>query len=80
MLISDSVSSPHLKHSKHLAYVTQQAIPGDQVVYRMAIQDNELCQWATLEDSQNTLCHRHVVQSGKKVDGSLSSSTLKTFA
>ena len=32
----------------------------------MAIQNNVLCQWATLKDSQNTLLHRYVVQSGKK--------------
>ena len=57
LLISDSVSSPHL-NSKRLAYVTQQAIAGDQVVYRMAIENNVLCQWETLTDSQrNTFCH-----------------------
>ena len=32
LLISGSVSSQHLS-SKHLAYVTQQAIAGEQVVY-----------------------------------------------
>ena len=68
LLISGSVS-------KHLAYVTQRAIAGDQVVYRMAIQNNKLCQWATLKDSQNTFRHKYVVQSGKKADGSLSTST-----
>ena len=40
LLISGSVSSPHLNHSRHLAHVTQQAIAGDQVVYRMAVQNN----------------------------------------
>ena len=48
LLTSGSVSSPHV-NSKHLAYVTQQAIPGDQVVYRMAFQNNVLCQWASLK-------------------------------
>ena len=66
LLISGSVSSDHL-NSRHLAYVTQQAIAGDQ--------NNVLCQWTTLKDSQNTFCHRYVVQSGKKADGSLSTST-----
>ena len=42
LLISGSVSSPH-QNSKQLAYVIQQAIAGDQVVYRMAIQNNVLC-------------------------------------
>ena len=74
LLISGSVSSPHLNF-KQIAYVTQQAIAGDQLDLRMAIQSNVLCQWATLKDSQNTFCHRHVVQSGKKADGSLSTST-----
>ena len=32
LLTSDSVSSPRL-NSKHLAYVTQQTIAGDQVVH-----------------------------------------------
>ena len=36
LLISGSVSSAHLD-SKHLAYVTQQAIAGDQLVYLMAM-------------------------------------------
>ena len=62
-------------NSKHLADVTQQAIAADQVVYRMAIQNNVLCQWTTLKDFQNTFRHKYVVQSGKKADGSLSTST-----
>ena len=74
LLISGSVSSQHLS-STHLAYVTQQAIAGEQVVYRMAIQDNVSCQWATLKHSQNTFWHRYVVQSGKIADGFLSTST-----
>ena len=64
LLISSSISSAHL-NSKHFAYVIQKAIAGDQVVYRMAIQNKVLCQWATLKDSQKTFRHRHVVQSGK---------------
>ena len=66
LLISGSVSSDHL-NSRHLAYVTQQAIAGDQ--------NNVLCQWTTLKDYQNTFRHRNVVQSGKKADGSFSTST-----
>ena len=61
LLTSDSVSSPHM-NSKHLANITQQAIAGDQVVHRMANQNNALCQWATLKDSQNTLRHRYVAK------------------
>ena len=75
LLTSGSASSPQL-NSKHFAYVTQQPIAGDQDVYRMAIQNNVLCQWATLKDSQNTFRHRYVVQSGKKADESLSTSTM----
>ena len=50
-----------------------QALAGDQVVYRMAIQNNVLR--ATLKNSQNTFRHRCTVQSGKKADGSLSTVT-----
>ena len=39
LLISGSVSLAH-RDSKHLAYVTQQAIAGDQIVYWMAMQNN----------------------------------------
>ena len=44
LLISGSVSSnsPHL-NSKHLAYVAQKAMAGDQVLYQMAIQNIVLC-------------------------------------
>ena len=56
-------------------YVTQKAIAGDQVVYRMAIQNNALCRRATLKASQNTFRHRYVVPSGKKADGYLSTIT-----
>ena len=42
LLTSGSVFSPHL-YSKHPAYVTQQAIAGDQVVHQMIIQNNVLC-------------------------------------
>ena len=38
LLISGSVSSRHL-NAKHLSYVTKKAIAGDQVVYRMVIQN-----------------------------------------
>ena len=65
---------PH-QNSKHLAHVAQQPIAGDQVAYWMAIQNNVLCQWATLKDSQNTLRHRYVVQSAKKAGGCLSTDT-----
>ena len=41
LLISGSVSLHHM-NSEHVAYVTQQAIAGDQVVYPMAIQNNVL--------------------------------------
>ena len=70
--VAQFLTSP--EYSKHLAYVTQQAIAGDQVVYRMTIQNNVLCQWATLKDFQNAFRHRFVVQNGKKADGSLSMS------
>ena len=63
LLISGSVSSPQL-NSKHLAYVTKQAIAGDQVVCRMAIQNNVLCQWATLEDSQNAFRNKYIFFKG----------------
>ena len=51
-------------------------IAGDQVVLRMAFQNNVLYQWATLKDSQNTFRHTYVVQIGKKADGSLSMGTV----
>ena len=41
LLTSGSVSSPRL-NSKHLGYVTQQAIAGVKAVYRLAIQNNVL--------------------------------------
>lgn len=53
LLTSASVSSPQL-NAKYLAHLTQQVIPGDEVVYWMAIQNNVLCQWSALKDSQNT--------------------------
>ena len=51
VLINGTVSSPHLDY-KHLDYVVKQAIAGDQVVYRMAIRNTILLQWASLKDSE----------------------------
>ena len=39
---------------KYCILLYQQVISGDQVAYRMAIQNNVLCRWATLKHSQNT--------------------------
>ena len=63
LLTSGSVSSPQL-NSKHFAYVTKQAIVSDQFVCRIAIQNNVLCQWATLKDSQNTFRHKYIFFKG----------------
>ena len=52
MLINGTVSSPHIDYYKHLDYVVKQAIAGDQVVYRMAIRNNILWQWASLKDPE----------------------------
>ena len=51
VLLNGTVSSPHLDY-KHLDYVVKQAIAGDQVVYRMAIRNTILLQWASLKDSE----------------------------
>ena len=44
-------SSLHIDY-KHFDYVVEQAIAGDQVVYRMAIRNNILLQWASLKHSE----------------------------
>ena len=51
VLINGRVSSLHIGY-KHFDYVVEQAIAGDQVVYRMVIRNNILLQWASLKDSE----------------------------
>ena len=51
VLVNGTVSSPHFDY-QHLDYVVKQAIAGDQVVYRMAIRNTILLQWASLKDSE----------------------------
>ena len=51
VLINGRVSSLHIDY-KHFDYVVEQAIAGDQVVYRMAIRNNILLQWASLKHSE----------------------------
>lgn len=51
MLINGGVCSP-CHDAKHISYIAQQAIAGNQVVYRMAIRNNVLFQWASLNDSE----------------------------
>ena len=51
MLVNGRVSSLHIDY-KHFDYVVEQAIAGDQVVYRMATRNNILLQWAILTDSE----------------------------
>lgn len=51
VLVNGTVSSSHLDY-QHLDYVVNQAIAGDQVVYRMAIRNTILLQWASLKDSE----------------------------
>ena len=51
VLVNGRVSSLHIDY-KHFDYVVEQAIAGDQVVYRMATRNNILLQWAILTDSE----------------------------
>ena len=51
IIINGIPSSPNIEY-KHLDYVIKQAIAGDQVVYRMAIRNTILLQWASLKDSE----------------------------
>ena len=51
VLVNGRVSSLHIDY-KHFDYVVEQAIAGDQVVYRMATRNNILLQWAILMDSE----------------------------
>lgn len=53
IIINGIASSPHIEY-KHFDYVVKQAIAGDQVVYRMAIRNTILLQWASLKD-----CEKH---------------------
>ena len=71
LLISGSVSSLHL-NCKHLANVTQQAIAWRYGCVPDGCSKRFVLSLGNFKDSQNTFFHRHVVQSGKKADGSLS--------